>query len=82
MSEKVVKTEVNEAEAVEEAVNEEVVINEEGLGKKILKWGLRGLALVATGVAGFLLGRATGNDDDNGNEDNSESNDDGQENEE
>lgn len=35
-----------------------------GLGKKILKWGLKALAVVAAAATGFFLGRATGNHDD------------------
>lgn len=37
---------------------------EEGKGRKIIKWVIGGLAAVATGVVGFILGRNSRDDDD------------------
>ena len=42
-----------------EAGQQEIVIQDESLGKKILKGVVKGLVIVATGVAGFFLGRAS-----------------------
>ena len=41
-----------------------IVEQEDSTFKKVLKWTLGALACVATGVAGFFLGRATSKDDD------------------
>lgn len=39
--------------------------NDDGKVKKILKWVLSGVALIATGITGFILGRnSSGGDDD------------------
>ena len=39
-----------------------------GLVKKVIKWTIRGLVIAASVVTGFLLGRSTGNHDDDSNE--------------
>ena len=63
MNENVVNEETQENVKAEES--KELVIEEDSLGKKILKGVVKGLALVATGVAGFFLGRASkGSDND------------------
>lgn len=48
-----------------EALNLDAVDEPAGKGKKVIKWLVRGLVIVATAVTGFILGRATGHDDDN-----------------
>lgn len=51
----------------------EIIVADESWAHKALKWGLRGLACIATGVAGFFIGRATaGKDDDDDDSDKSE----------
>lgn len=47
-----------------EAMKLDQVVEPESKGQKIVKWVLRGLAIVASGIGGFILGRATGKDDD------------------
>lgn len=42
----------------------QIVIEEPGKGKKILKGLLQGLAVIATAIGGFLLGRSSAKDDD------------------
>lgn len=37
----------------------ETVVQEESKVRKIITYGLKGLALIATGVVGFILGRTT-----------------------
>ena len=70
MATKNTKTETN-VEDLKETKNEEtteIVVEQDGKLRKILKWGLTGLAVVATGVVSFLLGRNMrddGDDEDN-----------------
>lgn len=63
-----------DAQMTESPVNAEMVVGSEGIVKKIVKKGLKVLAFVATGVAGFVLGRVTsgGDSDDDDNESGSE----------
>ena len=42
----------------------EIVVEEPGKVRKILKWVLGGVALVATAVGGFLLGKGSGDKED------------------
>ena len=42
-----------------EEVTTETVVQEESKVRKIITYGLKGLALIATGVVGFILGRTT-----------------------
>ena len=49
-----------------------IVIEQPSTGKKILKWVLKGLALVATGLGGFLLGRNSAKDDDSSDDSSAE----------
>lgn len=48
--------------------NPEVIVEEDSKLKKIVKITLKTLAVIATGAVGFILGRVTGNhnDDDDG----------------
>lgn len=63
INENVVNEETQENVKTEES--KEIVIEEDSLGKKILKGVGKVLVLVATGVTGFFLGRASkGSDDD------------------
>lgn len=77
-------TENNNVETVETVDNNKVkmsdiiVEQEDSMPKKIIKWVLGGLACVATGVAGFFIGRASKGDDDN-DSDNSVENDNSEE---
>lgn len=69
-------TENNNVETVETVDNKVkmsdiIVEQEDSMPKKIIKWVLGGLACVATGVAGFFIGRASKGDDDNDDSDNS-----------
>lgn len=43
--------------------SKELVIQEDSKIRKIVTIALTGLAAVATGIAGFILGRRSGNDD-------------------
>ena len=52
-----------------ENAGQEIVIQEGGKVRKALKWVLGGVAFLATGVAGFLLGRGTKGDDGDDNAD-------------
>ena len=53
----------NKVEEIKEELKDlnetELVVKAETKGKKILGWCLKGLALIATGVAGFFIGRTT-----------------------
>ena len=59
------KEELNKVNEGTETGTEEIkateipVVAEDGKAKKILKWVVRGVALVATGIVGFVLGRTT-----------------------
>lgn len=46
----------------------EIVVAEGGKVKKILKWVIGGVALVATAVSGILLGKHLGKDDEDDSE--------------
>lgn len=63
-----------DAQTTESPVNAEMVVESDGTVKKIIKKTLKVLAFVATGIAGFVLGRATsgGDSDDDNNESGSE----------
>ena len=41
-----------------------LIVNDESKVRKFIKWGLSGLAVVATGVLGFFIGRNSVGDDD------------------
>ena len=45
-------------------VEQQIEIKEPGKVKKALKWLIGGVVLIATGLAGVLLGRGMGKDDD------------------
>lgn len=66
MSEKEKKVEVTGTEGTADA-GQEIVI-EESKAHKIIKWVLKGVALGVTFVAGIVLGRVTGNHDDDSEE--------------
>lgn len=71
------ENDVNNGKVIDNEVGNEARYDDEvetkdGLGKKIIKIGLKVLVCLATGVAGFFIGRATNGDDD---DDNTESND-------
>lgn len=44
------------------------VVAEDGKAKKILKWVVRGVALVITAAVGFVLGRTTSGSDEDSEE--------------
>lgn len=54
----------NGATGTEGGVGTTTITEQEGKGKKALKWLVRGLIVVATGVVGFLFGRASAKDGD------------------
>lgn len=45
-------------------VEQQIEIKEPGKVKKALKWVIGGVVLIVTGIAGVLLGRGMGKDDD------------------
>ncbi len=55
---------VNEEVQNEQANTGEEIVIAEGKGKKILKWILGGLALVATAIGGVLLGKGLSDKDE------------------
>lgn len=55
--------------AATEPATTETIVEEDSKLKKVIKWTLKGLALVATGVAGFFIGRATRGDNDDDTDD-------------
>lgn len=55
-----------------EVKHTDMVVAEDGKGKKALKWVFRGLAVVASGLVGFFIGRATNSSDDEESEDSNE----------
>lgn len=61
-------SEINEnvQNETQETVNAEqqIEIKEPGKVKKALKWVIGGVVLIVTGIAGVLLGRGMGKDDD------------------
>ena len=52
----------------EETAGQQIVIQEESMGKKILKGVVKGLVVLASSVAGFFIGRATKGSDDSSEE--------------
>ena len=56
---------VQEETKTETQVDANVVIEAKpGKGRKILKWIVEGLVVIATGITGFVLGKNSGKDDD------------------
>lgn len=51
----------------------EIVIAETGKVKKVIKWALGGLALIATAIGGIILGKNLGNDDSDDSDSSSDS---------
>ena len=41
-----------------------ILVEQEGKGKKIVKWLIRGAVVVATGIVSFFIGRASVKDDE------------------
>ena len=67
------KEELNKVNEETETGTEEIKATElpvanDGKAKKILKWVVRGVALVVTGVVGFVLGRTTSGSDEDSEE--------------
>lgn len=64
------KEELNKVNEGTETGTEEIkateipAVAEDSKAKKILKWVVRGAALVVTGIVGFVLGRTTSGDED------------------
>ena len=54
----------NETQETANAENQQIEIKEPGKVKKALKWVIGGVVLIVTGIAGVLLGRGMGKDDD------------------
>lgn len=54
----------NGATGTEGGVGATTITEQEGKGKKALKWLARGLVVIATGAVGFLFGRASMKDGD------------------
>ena len=54
---------IQEAAQATEEKTDMVVVDQETVLHKAIKWGIMALGLIATGVAGFFIGRA-GSDED------------------
>lgn len=54
----------NGATGTENGAKATTITEQEGKGKKALKWLVRGLVVLATGAVGFLLGRTSTKDGD------------------
>ena len=54
----------NETQETANVENQQIEIKEPGKVKKALKWVIGGVVVIVTGIAGVLLGRGMGKDDD------------------
>ena len=62
------KIEVNQETTGEQNAPAEIVIEQPGKARKILKWVVGGLVLVASTIGGILLGKNLGKDDETSDE--------------
>lgn len=54
----------SETQGTVNAENQQIEIQEPGKVKKALKWVIGGIVVIVTGIAGVLLGRSMGKDDE------------------